>query len=285
MFKMSNWTVVTGFFELPDKGSGYSLDKYKEGSKFTLDLDVNMVIYCDCSLIEYITEERSKFKGRTKIYPMKIADLPYSNYVENIEKNRKEKYPNGYPDQRNTSWYFILTMSKFTLLRMAIEENSFKSSHFAWIDFKYSQNDAKSKLLYEALQCNRDLFSCCLIDYYPKKIAVDQPQIFYQFGGPCTVAAGFFTAKKEIMLKIIQLMDMEFLSVIRKKYGHAEQQLMYVLLLKYPELFDFYVGDYPCLLLNYVKPVDMSTVTSFLIPHILFYGDQELYERVKSKLI
>lgn len=282
---MSNWTIVTGFFCLNDreKGTGYSLDKYKEGSAFTLSLDVNMIIYCDSTLLEHITESRSKFTDKTKIHPLEITDLPYSKYVDKIKQNREEKYLK-YPDERNTPWYFVLTMSKFTLLQKAIEEDPFRSSHFAWIDFKYSQNDAKPELVYNALNCNRDLFSCCLIDYYPRKVALEFPQIYYQFGGPCTVAAGFFTAKKEIMLKVTQLMEEEFLAVVKRKFGHAEQQLMYVLLLKYPELFDFYLGDYPCLLLNYVKPVDKSTTLSCLIPHILYYGDDDLHREVIARL-
>lgn len=278
---MSNWTMVTGFFRLD---SGYSLDRYKLDSAFTLGLDVNIIIYCDNSLYDYIIEKRKPFEKKTKVIQTTLTDLPYAKYVKVIEENRKEKYPHGYPDSRNTPWYFILTMSKFSLLRRAINENPLNSTHFAWLDFKYSQADAKSELLYKALECNRDLFSCCLIDYFPRLFALEYPEIFYQSGGPCTVAAGFFTAKKDIMSRIIDLMEEEFIDIIGKKYGHAEQQLMYVLLLKYPELFDFYVGDYPYLLLNYVKPIDMTTTKNCLLPNILAYGDKQLEKEVMSKI-
>ncbi len=274
-----NWTLVTCFFELPDKGTGYSLDKYKEESNFTLDLDLNMLIFCDNSLLDHITERRQSMKEKTKIYQMKIQDLPYAKYVDQIDRNRREKYKK-YPDKRNTSWYFILTVSKFHFLRVAAEIDPFHSSHFAWLDFKYNQKDAQSELVYSALKQNRNLFSCCLINYFPREYAINWPQIYYKLGGACTVAAGFFTAKKDIMTNIANLIEKEFINVIQAGYGHSEQQLMYIVLLKYPDLFDFYVGDYPCILLNYVKPVDLMTTLFCLIPNVIYCQDRDLYARI-----
>src|SRR5436309_5480359 len=115
---MSNWTIVTGFYQTPEH-KGYSLESYKEKSNFTLSLDKNMIIYCDDSLYDFVQEKRKNLPS--KIYL--IEDLPYAKYLNQISENRKRNYPNGYPDTRNTPWYFIVTMSKFTFLDRAIKEN------------------------------------------------------------------------------------------------------------------------------------------------------------------
>jgi len=273
----SKVTLVTGFVKSPEVG-GHSLEQYIERSKFTLSLDVPMIIFTDSSLLDRIVQARENLKDKTVI--KHINTIKYNDQVDKIRSNRSKSHPHGYPDPRNTPWYFIITMNKFTWLKSAIDENPYDSEYFIWLDFGYNQPDSDPTLITDIINNIRDKFSCCLIDYFSEEYALWRPDIFYQYGGLTTVAAGLFTAPKDIMLQICDKIEEEFNTVIAQGYGHSEQQLMYVLMLKYSELFDFYVGDYHCLLKNYIKPIDLSTTYNYLIPHILKDSNHQLLKKV-----
>ena len=276
-------TLVTGFVQIHDnKEFGYNLDLYKKRSEFVLSINTNMIIFCDDSVYDFVVEKRKEFENTT-IIKITFNELKYSKYIDQITQNR-EKNQKNYPDPRNTPQYFCATMNKFDMLDQAIDLNPFKSTHFAWIDFGYCQQDANTELVLKNLSLKRDKFSCCLIDYFPRDQALI-PERYYKTGGPCTVAAGFMTGNSLYMKDIINFMYEEFISVINSGYGHAEQQLMYILLLKYPELFDIYVGDYHCLLENYIAPKDLRTTSSFLCPKLQYYHDKVLLEMVINNII
>lgn len=263
---MNGWTIVTGFFSLNE-----SPKEYINRCKFTLGIASPMMIYTDPSMYYYIKSIREPFE--TKIRQIKLKELPYYQYIDRIKDNRHVNNLPGSPE------YFILMMSKFTMLMWAMTENPHNSNMFMWINPDYSQPDADYNYITEILDEHRDRFSCCLIDYIPQK-TVESYKIFNK-----VISTGILTSDQLTLRNICRLIDEEFKNIIKSGYGYTDEQVLYLVFLKNIELFNFYVGDHHCLLKNYKFPRDISTTEKYLIPNVCVDYNIELLNKIKKLII
>jgi len=255
----ANWTLVTGYFDLttrPDatvelrsRSPSYYLD---ENSAAVLSLEQNLVVFCEPKNEAKIWELRPRhLHERTRVVVQQFDDFPLSRYSDRIIANR-----GGGPcpsDPRNTASYYLFCAARFAMLRRAIEENSFGSTHFAWINICIERMGYQNLAhLQEALTQQRSKFSTCYIDYVDEKTTRSLADNFGpRCRGRCTMCSGFFTGDAEHMRTVCDLVEKQFVKCLEAGYGHADEQLINLVYFEAPELFDWYLGDYQEMITNY----------------------------------
>ena len=262
-YDVSNWTLVTAYFNLtkcPDASKEIcerDQDYYMSHSLSTLSLPHNMIIHCDIESLGKIQDLRPAWlESKTKYIVRNFDDICFENnpsicfrdYREKIIQNRKE-HP-YYFDSRNTASYYLFCMARYVMLREAMEENPFGSTHFAWINFCIERMGYKNLIrLDEGLSVNRDKFSTCYIDYIPQSLVQNTAEYFKW--GRCSMCSGFFTGNKEYMYKVCGLINDKFIEYLNQGYGHADEQLYSPVYFENPDLFEHYYGDYLQMITNY----------------------------------
>ena len=133
-------TIVTAFFDInrEGRGDGRKISEYKEWIQKTLQLNCNLYV---------VTEEKFKdffMENRPKRYPMEIKimnfkDSYYYRYydiMKEILQSDYYKHKIAYPTRVECVLpeYNIIQYSKFHYLKLAIQDNPFKSDYFFWMD-------------------------------------------------------------------------------------------------------------------------------------------------------
>uniref|UniRef100_A0A6C0HZY2 Methyltransferase domain-containing protein n=1 Tax=viral metagenome TaxID=1070528 RepID=A0A6C0HZY2_9ZZZZ len=265
-YNNSNWTLVTAYFNLTkcldasEEINKRGFEYYLSHSISTLSMPYNLVIYCDEESLEEIKKIRPAFLADKTEYIIwdfeKIQFIKngsplnetFGDYRQKINNNRNEK-PYHF-DNRNTASYYLFCLSRYAMLKDTITRNTFKSTHFCWINFCIERMGYKNLIrLDEALSVNRDKFSTCYIDYIPKSL-IDDVSEYYKWGR-CSMCSGFFTGNSTYMYNVCDLIENKFLHYMQLGYGHADEQLYSPVYFDHPELFDHYYGDYQQMITNY----------------------------------
>lgn len=292
----SNWTVVTGYFDLTQRSDASEAIRSRSSEWYIeqhgssmLSLDQNMVIFCDPDFEERIWRARpSWLHAKTRVTSIPFESLPLTKHWPRIVKNRGGN-PNCPSDPRDTASYYLFCMSRYTCMRAAIRENPFKSTHFAWIDLGIERMGFNNLVqLNGALGVQRDRFSTCFIDYLPKDLVSNLPEYFGGSAcyGRCSMASGVFTGRADYMLGFCDEIEFEFLRCLEAGFGHADEQLYPLVYFKKPELFDWYCGDYTEVITNYagVRERPEAPIRN-LIRNSLAAGDLKVCKKANDILL
>ena len=274
----NNWTVVTAYFDLtvmPDASEsikGRPAKHYLDSARTTMALDQNMIVFCEPkSLADLESLRPPHLASKTKYIPMSFEDFPMTHYRDRIIENRK-KNPYNF-DDRNTASYYLLCVARYAMMKLAIEENPFKSSHFAWLNICIERMGWKNTMrLQSVFAAQRDRLSTCYIDYIPKALIDNTPEYFKW--GRCSMCSGFFTGTADYMREFCTRVEGKFLEFLGKGYGHADEQLYSPVFFEAPHLFEHYYGDYQEMITNYVDVRERpGEPLRLLISRSFGYGD------------
>lgn len=139
----SNVTFVTGLWNI-DRGSapqGFrrEWDHYLNTFKTLLELDVNLIIYCDKEVESVVWEKRNHHNTfviqRSKEFFKKGFD--FFNRVQEIRNNESWKNSAGWlrdAPQSSLEYYNPIVMSKYFMLHDSCYINPFQTENFFWID-------------------------------------------------------------------------------------------------------------------------------------------------------
>lgn len=242
-------TVVTGFFNLHDSRN-VSYNTYLERGLILMNVDVNFIIFCDPGSYLDIWKMRrdANLLHKTLFIVMNLREFSFYYYVPKIIMNR-EKIPVENP-VKHTPDYFILTVSKFEMMEIAITKNPFNSNHFTWVDFGISRIDKSLTVedYRKSLTLLHDNFMAMFIHYRTEKDISDRRR--FHTNVSTTFAAGCFSGKTEIMSFICSEIRKEFIDLINKGYGYAEETIMFEVYLKHRDMFNTYPGDYYSVISN-----------------------------------
>jgi len=263
----ANWTLVTGYFDLTRRTDANAAIQARprehyleEHAASTLSLDQNLIVFCDPGQEHQILDMRPGWlHERTRVVPMDFDAFPLTRYWPEVVRSR-----GGHGacarDPRNTASYYLFCMARFAMLKQAIEDNPFQSTHFGWINICIErmgwQNVAS---LDAALAVQREKFSTCYIDYVPQATLGSLPAFFGADGcrdpngpcGRCSMCSGFFTGHATHMRAVADLVEQKFVECLAQGYGHADEQLLALVHADHPELFEWYPGDYGEMITNY----------------------------------
>jgi hypothetical protein len=133
------WTVVTAYFDLtkmPDASRSIKdrpAAHYLSNARATMASEQNLVVFCEEETVDALKALRpAHLQSRTQYKIMSFEDFPLTKFRNKIIQNRKEK-PYHF-DDRNTASYYLFCMARYAMLKMAIEENYFNSTHFSWLN-------------------------------------------------------------------------------------------------------------------------------------------------------
>ena len=252
----SNWTVVTAYFDLtamPDASMSIKArpsKHYLDSAKTTMALDQNMLVFCEPgSLAELQALRPPHLAAKTKYITMSFEDFPMTQYRDKVIQNRKEK-PYQF-DDRNTASYYLFCVARYAMMKQAIAENPFQSTHFAWLNICIERMGWKNAMrLSSVFAAQRDRLSTCYIDYIPKSLVENTAEYFKW--GRCSMCSGFFTGDAAHMKEFCDRVEGKFLKYVEEGYGHADEQLYSPVFFDAPHLFEHYYGDYQEMITNYV---------------------------------
>lgn len=274
--KYTNPTLVTAYFDLTkmidasDEINNRPKQHYLSNAYATLNLDYDMVIYCEEENLEEIKEIRPlRLHSRTKFIvqnfdDFKINDVSFNTYRNKIIDNRIKNHYQF--DNRNTASYYLFCISRYLMMLQTMEENIFNNDHFVWINICIERMGFKNLIhLDEALLNLRDKFSTCYIDYVSDKLIQNLPNYFKY--GRCSMCSGFFTGNKTYMSIFCNALVDKFIEYLNMGYGHADEQLYSPIYFQNPNIFEFYYGDYTKMITNYRYYYETCyNIHDFLIP-------------------
>lgn len=254
--KAKSWTVVTAYFNLTKRVDASAEIKarpqsyYMTNANMTMGLDQNLVVFCDAEsrdALEALRPAHLKEKTRYVVMDFGEFEIVQKNF-DKITADRKARNYNA--DNRNTVSYYLFCMTRYVMMKRVMAENPFGSTHFAWCNICIERMGWRSGPAFEGVWREfRDRFSTCYIDYQPKSLAEVWPEYFKW--GRCGMCSGFFTGNKQYFEAFCDAVLAKFDAVTAAGYGHADEQLFSLVFFDRPEIFEFYLGDYTEMIVNY----------------------------------
>ena len=254
--KAGSYTAVTAYFNLAKRPDASAEIKarpqsyYMQHANMTMALPINLVVFCDPdskAALEALRPAHLKAQTHWIVMEFDDFDLVQANY-EFITATREAR--NYKADPRNTVSYYLFCMLRYVMLQRAMSENVFGSTHFAWVNICIERMGWKSGAIFPLIWAeHRDKFSTCYIDYQPKKWLANLEE-YYRWGR-CGMCSGFFTGSKEYMGQFCDAVLSKFTEMTARGLGHADEQLFSLVFFEKPDIFEFYLGDYTEMIVNY----------------------------------
>lgn len=264
---------------------------YMTDAEYLLKQNVNLVVFIESKNAKQVFDYRHNLglNSKTKIYQLNIKDLPYYYLLEQIKEARKiNPLTNGSP-MKDTPIYTALIWSKLALMKMIVELNPFASERFAWIDFGISyvaitqlttsntkqnenvtqhsiikQNEnvtqgiiteqntgdsAKKVVELSLLMIPEKIKLLSLRPVFPDDNIHNEKEYYSVERG--LVAFGLVTGSNQAWRLFYTLFDKEVQRLLTLDLAPSEQQIVPVLRLQNPNLFETFYGDYNGILINY----------------------------------
>lgn len=228
--------------------------EYMEHAKKLLEKDITLYLFLEEDMIPLCQAERSKHNllHKTIFKPITFSELPYFCYYENVKINREINKVVNACGFKDTAGYIVTVNSKIPLVNQVIEENPFHSTHFGWIDFglfhvasdAFISEDRPFEKLSERIKLE---FMQPIHEDIPLNPELQYTKIYGM------IAAGYMTGNAESWKKFLFYFEEEFLKALTLGYGPSEEQIFPVIMVKYPDFFEFYYGKYDSILTNYVN--------------------------------
>lgn len=284
-------TFVTMFFDLAryEGVERRNYEKYQKDAEFLLSQNINLVIFTEKEMAEYVYEYRKTLNllGKTIIHTMCITELPYFCMLAQItEAKRINPMLNG-SSIKDTPIYTVLIWSKLAFMKSIVESNPFASTRFAWIDFgisyvaitdilinNFNRTETKKKKLIQLDEMDMpDIIKLLTLrPIFPDDLSTspynnepniysdhrDEPKInenidlkHYYSLERGLVAFGFVTGSGQAWRLFYVLFDKMIHELIKQDLAPSEQQIVPILMMQNQQLFTTYRGDYNGILCNY----------------------------------
>lgn len=216
-----------------------------------LELDQDLVVFADPELAAEVTRRRAEagLAERTRVIPEPLEKLPAHQLHDEIAAARERRPIVNHNPDKDTVLFTEVQWSKFECVRRAIELDPFGGSHFAWIDFAtrglHPQPDDPM------FEHPSDRVRLLTMRGFQAHELEDRGDYFAYLRGH--VAAGYITAARESFLRLSTLFDAAVRDELAAGFAPSEEQLLPVLCVGEPDLFEFHYGDYSHLLVNYLR--------------------------------
>lgn len=231
-----NITIVTGFVEVTKTAHKRSTQKYSYFDRAipTLSIPQNMVIFIEKknrNFVENIRKEKNLL-DKTIIIEIEKKDLYMYDKIEILKKNCEKNWP-----PYNNPYFIMVVNSRYKYIQYCIDHKLFNTDYYAWIDFSashivdipenmkiYGKNNQKIRISWIARQR-------------------------LTFNHKC-LGGGIFIGHKSILPDYIKLHDKEFKKLMYDGFCINDDRLLFIIFLKYPELFDISFSGYKNMFIN-----------------------------------
>ena len=259
-------TLVTAYWPLGDREKGpHPSSHYLGAAKELFDTPLPLFAVLDPSVADELEEQRRKrgLKDRTHIVRASLESLPMvAKHLETVRKNRERHNPTA--DARNTPSVHLVTVSKPTILRWAIEANPFETAAFAWVDFGAARSAFDSQKFEHDLVLDRlkktnvdaskvtvlavDAVGSKLLDTtcaaLESKDPVDPKSLEYWRRYNYFFAGTVVTMGGDVGRTYCDAMDHWIERGIACGVGHGEEAFIALVYHRNPEMFRVAAGDY-----------------------------------------
>jgi hypothetical protein len=273
-------TIVTMFYDIRKKEGNNTNSHLNRGIKkycelaenFILNLPYNLIIFTDNEeVIEFIENNRDKYKNKTYIYKKPFEDTYYYKDLDRLYTlQNKFNIINGNVKQE-TPMYIILNNNKLYFMELAIELNPFKSEHFIWMDFGINHVAQSTEKIHDWINLIPDKIKQLCINPYIENINHKQ---MFQYIHHHT-AGGLFSGSKENIQKYSELFKQKTEQIYNEDWYQIDEAVMTMVQRENPDLFEFFYGDYQGIVSNYLKPIHNMD--------LILRGSQKYIESNKTK--
>jgi hypothetical protein len=249
-------TVVTGLFDLARREANPARrqpEEYVAAAEFLFGLDVDLVAFADWPFDAAIHAGRARhaLASRTLVVPTTLEAMPTHELLSDIAAARASRpLLNGNPD-KDTPLYVVLQWAKLAMLRRALMLDPFDATHAAWIDIGIAgvvlidPSDLIARVFTEPTERVRLLMRR---SFTPLDVA-DPDRYYASLWGH--VAAGYMVGARRAVQDLCDAFEEEAQNALSAGVAPSEEQLLPVLAVREPDLFEFHYGDYSHILLNY----------------------------------
>lgn len=247
----TNITLVTCFYNIGRNEWSHShrpLDVYFTNCENVMKQKYPICIFTTEAYKERCVEIRKKTDKEMKY--THIVIIPFENLYlfdkrDEIASIQQSNLQNIHPvDQRVqpefcVPEYIIVINNKLKFMSRVASENIYKSDVFQWIDFGIHQNivnnDTGDKL-FGNIQYQPNKIR--LVGFLPISDVITDRVSFYNIH-KSTVAAGFIAGGADAIYKLADECEKEFTIIMQMGLMNQEQYMLYYILCKTPEIFDY----------------------------------------------
>jgi hypothetical protein len=250
-------TLVSFFFNLHKLKDATFLTRpfefYLENGKEVLSQPYPMVLFCDEDTVNVIRERRNTLcPANITTYIVKnITEYDIYRETWDIIKHNRERQ-GTYTDARNTPSYCITTVFKINAMRIAHSLNPFQTPYFAWIDFGCAHICRDMSASLPAILENPKPKIAMTYIHYRSAAELDSMETYLHKGGPCSMAAGFFTIESAYIIPFYTACMSIYYEMLHRGVGHSEEAVITYCYTRYPHLFTLTYADYYSLFTNYL---------------------------------
>lgn len=259
-----SYGIVSSIFDLkrfhPGVNRWRSVERYIKMFKYVNELNVDTVLFIEPHLIPRFNEVIKPSRNNLVIIPYKLEDLPLYKKIKDL--NDLHPVING----KHVDKYFTSVInSKFYLVDLAREH--IQHSHLIWLDSGIAHiGTIPKEQFYEDVKLNihPDNITIVLMKaIHGGEISNLKSHLQLSLG---KIAAGIAIIPTTMVTWYAREINEIFnLAVFEAKVMCYEEQLMAVVLAKYPNKFKFIYGDYGSIFKNMRHiTIDLSTVINNL---------------------
>lgn len=264
-----DYVIVTSIFDIkkfyPGLNRWRSPERYMKMFKWIYDLNVNTYIFIDPHLIPRFNDVIKTPRDNLIIIPYKLEDLPLYQKIKDIDG--LHPVSNG---QHVNKHFTSVINSKFYLVDLVRRKYLLNSgvSHMIWLDSGVAHVGTISmEQFYEDIKLHLHPSSITVTlmkAIHPNEILDLKSHLQTSFG---KIAAGIAVIPTNMVEWYGNQMDEIFDFAIKEsKVMCYEEQLMAVILAKFPDKFKFIYGDYSAILKNMRHiTAEITTVINNLI--------------------
>lgn len=254
---MKNLTIVSSLFNIEREGmDGRTWGEYLKWFDITLKLKCPMVVFVTEDIREFV--EKRRLDIPTEIIVQTLEEIPYyylKDKLDSIITSEEYKKKISDPDRIECrhSLYSIVQYSKFKWLQKAIEENSFNSKFFFWMDAGASRffdsdefdNEYPSNNALESLERIGDKFLVQMnTEYYKDLVSAEILTEEYLLDNRSYILGSMFGGTEKGILNIsLHIDDILLNKMISNTFVNNEQIALGYLVKTNPELFEIYYRD------------------------------------------
>jgi teichuronic acid biosynthesis glycosyltransferase TuaG len=264
---LTEQTLVTCLYDLArrERCGSRPMEFFRRHAALVLDVPSPLVAYVDPELQDWVTEARRErgLADRSRVVVRPLESLPW--FGPSRLTAALPTFENSSPT-KDSPLHQVIEWSKLELLDEVMTENPFGTEHFAWIDFGLG-HVAHPPARFPAPSRRVAVLQMCAV---AEREVADKLEFLRLERG--RIAAGFFRGDREHLERLVDAFRAELTSVLDAGFRPNEQMVLGYLTAKRPELFDFYYGDYPSILVNCERiHCDVDTVL-FNVAHCRAHG-------------
>jgi hypothetical protein len=256
-------TICTVFFDLnkyENRIEWRSKNNYLKWGEFVLAIPLNIIFIVEHEMYLYVWKKRKDYNllEKTLIITKSIDQLKYYGILDSVKSMIDTNPITNIVNGKDSALYYILTWSRYFIVKELININPFCTQKFGWIDFGIRHIFQKEPMV-DFLELFSDIND--KIKILSIRPVLDEIYNTNNF----RIACGLWTGSINYVNKMIDYFEVELEKLLEKKIAIHDEMLMANLFAKYNEIFIPYYGNYENIFDNYkITKIDNPIIFEYI---------------------